>query len=62
MKGDIDIDQKNLYDDSVFVDSFGLRGILKNSTISWVYLPEDVLLIIFNLLSGKDLANVGKLT
>ena len=66
MKGELNVKSLHVgqfldhFDDSVDMKSLGFRGILKASTVSWVYLPEDVLIIIFKMLNGKDLANVGK--
>ena len=41
-------------------DILGCQRILQTSALSWVYLPEYVLMVIFKRLSGKDLANAGK--
>ena len=67
MKGELNIEDLNVgqffdrFDDPIEKQALKLRGILKTSTVSWVYLPEDILLIIFKMLNGKDLANVGKI-
>lgn len=56
-----DYSTKQVYDQVKSVSSFDFRGVLNTSFVSWVYLPEDILLIILDMLNGKDLANVGKL-
>ena len=66
MKGDLNIEDLGLrqffdqVENSIDVGTLGYRGILKASAVSWVYLPEDILMIIFKMLNGKDLANVGE--
>jgi len=67
MKGEFSIEELNVkhffdqHDNSIAEKALKLRGILKASTVSWVYLPEDILMIIFEMLNGKDLANIGKI-
>ena len=56
-----DINMKHLLENSRHIDPCDFRGVLKTSFVSWVYLPEDILLLILDMINGKDLANFGML-
>ena len=54
-----DINIKYILDKSTHMNTRDFRGVLKTTFVSWVYLPEDILLLVLDMLNGKDLANFG---